>query len=254
VEHYSVKKLAALAGVSVRTLHLYDQIGLLKPAVRTEKNYRLYGKAELLRLQQILFYKEMDLPLKEIADMLDDPDFDPVKALENHKTALLQKQDRIGRLLVTIDKTIDHLKNDVMLRPEELYEGLPKEQADSWRNEAKEKWGEAVDRSEQHLLKKTKAQFKELQEAAGLNWSRLVSLMHEDPTSEKVQKEISVHYELIREFWGTAGSTDHQAAAYAGLGDLYVADERYTMMDGKPNPEFAGFMQQAMKHFAGRLL
>lgn len=242
-----------MAGVSVRTLHLYDQIGLLKPSVRTEKNYRLYGKAELLRLQQILFYKEMDLPLKEIADILDDPDFDPVKALENHKSVLLQKQQRIGRLLVTIDKTIDQLKNDIMLRPEELYEGLPKEQTESWRKEAKEKWGEAVDHSEQHLMKKTKAQFKELQEAAGLNRSRLVALMHEDPTSEKVQKEISVHYELIREFWGTAGSADNQATAYAGLGDLYVADERYTMVEGKPNPEFARFMQQAMKYFVERL-
>lgn len=253
VEHYSVKKLAALAGVSVRTLHLYDQIGLLKPSVRTEKNYRLYGKAELLRLQQILFYKEMDLPLKEIADILDDPDFDPVKALENHKTALLQKQDRISRLLVTIDKTIDQLKSDVMLRPEELYEGLPKEQADAWHKEAKEKWGDAVDRSEQHLMNKTKAQFNELKEAAGLNWTRLMSLVHEDPASEKVQKEIAVHYALIREFWGTAGSADKQAAAYAGLGDLYVADERYTMVEGMPNPEFARFMQQAMKHFAESL-
>jgi DNA-binding transcriptional MerR regulator len=253
VEQYSVKKLAVLAGVSVRTLHLYDQIGLLKPSVRTEKNYRLYGKAELLRLQQILFYKELDLPLAAIADLLDDPDFDPVKALENHKTALLQKQERIGRLLVTIDKTIDQLKNDVMLQPEELYEGLPKEQADSWRKEAKEKWGDAVDRSEQHLMQKTKAQFAALQEAAGLNWTRLMGLMNEDPASEKVQKEIAVHYALIREFWGTADSADKQAAAYAGLGDLYVADERYTMVDGKPNPAFARFMQQAMKCFADTL-
>src|SRR5688500_17485670 len=93
MERYSVKRLAALAGVSVRTLHLYDEIGLLKPSIRTEKKYRLYGRAELLRLQQILFYKEMDIPLKEIADILDDPQFDLLTALENHKKALKQKQE-----------------------------------------------------------------------------------------------------------------------------------------------------------------
>lgn len=253
MEHYSVKKLAVLAGVSVRTLHLYDQIGLLKPSVRTDKNYRLYGQAELLRLQQILFYKELDLPLKEIADILDDPAFDPVKALENHKAALQQKGQRIATLLVTIDKTIDQLKNEVMLRPEELYEGLPKEAATSWRQEAIERWGDAVEKSEKHLLKKTRQEFKELQQAASLNSQKLYALRYTDPASEPVQKEIAVHYELIREFWGTAGISDNQAAAYAGLGDLYVADERYTMIEGKPQPEFAKFMQQAMKYFADRL-
>jgi DNA-binding transcriptional MerR regulator len=253
VEQYSVKKLAALAGVSVRTLHLYDEIGLLKPSVRTEKKYRLYGQAELLRLQQILFYKELDLPLKDIADLLDDPGFDPVKALEEHKQALQQKQARITTLLVTIDKTIHKLKNAVMLTPEELYEGLPKETAESWRNEAIDKWGDAVQNSEKHLMKKTKAEFNELKEAASLCWQKLYALRHEDPTNDNVQQQIAVHYKIIREFWGTAGSPDHQAEAYAGLGDLYVADERYTMVEGKAEPEFASFLQQAMKYYAKSL-
>jgi DNA-binding transcriptional MerR regulator len=253
VEHYSVKKLAVLAGVSVRTLHLYDQMGLLKPSVRTDKNYRLYGRAELLRLQQILFYKELDLPLKEISDILDDPAFDPVMALENHKAALQQKHQRITTLLITIEKTIDQLKNGVMVQPEELYEGLPKEVATSWRQESIDRWGDAVEKSERHLLKKTKQEFKELQQAAALNSQKLFALRNTDPASEPVQKEIAVHYELIREFWGTAGISDNQAAAYAGLGDLYVADERYTMIEGKPEHEFAKFMQQAMKYFADRL-
>jgi DNA-binding transcriptional MerR regulator len=253
VEQYSVKKLAALAGVSVRTLHLYDQIGLLKPSVRTEKNYRLYGRSELLRLQQILFYKELDLPLKEIADILDDPAFDPVKALENHKAALQHKQQRIATLLVTIDKTIDQLKNEDMLQPEDLYEGFPPETVETWRQLAVEHWGDKVERSRAHLLKKTKQEYKQLQQAAAQNWQNLFNLCNKDPQSEAVQKEIAIHYELIREFWGTAGSADNQAAAYAGLGDLYVADERYTLIEGKPQPEFAKFMQQAMKYFAERL-
>ena len=114
-----------MAGVSVRTLHLYDEIGLLKPSIRTEKKYRLYGKAETIRLQQILFYKVLGMPLKEIAEILDDPQFDPIKSLENHKKVIQQKQEQLTTLLKTIDKTINHLKNETMLSTEELYEGLP---------------------------------------------------------------------------------------------------------------------------------
>ena len=98
---YSVKQLAQLAGISVRTLHLYDQLGLLKPNIRTVARYRLYGEKELLRLQQILFYKELDFPLQEIGKILDDPDFDLVEALLSHKNALEIRRDRIGTLLTT---------------------------------------------------------------------------------------------------------------------------------------------------------
>jgi DNA-binding transcriptional MerR regulator len=253
VERYSVKKLAGMAGVSVRTLHLYDEIGLLKPSVRTEKNYRLYGKAEALRLQQILFYRQLGFSLKEIADILDDPLFDPVESLEKHKQLLVQKREELGVLLATIDKTIDHLKNKTMLSIEELYEGLPKEQTDAWRQEAISKWSDAVEKSEKHLRNKTKEEFNKLKAAAKINLQKLLSLSKEDPASDKVQAEITVHYELIREFWGTAGSPDRQAEAYAGLGDLYVADERYMSVDGKANPDFAQFMKKAMKEFAKKL-
>jgi len=94
-DNYSVKQLAKLAGVSVRTLHLYDQLGLLKPSIRTENRYRRYGETELLRLQQILFYKVLDFPLKEIGPILDDPDFDLLKALEDHKQSLITKREHL---------------------------------------------------------------------------------------------------------------------------------------------------------------
>lgn len=102
---YTVKELAKLAGVSVRTLHYYDQIGLLKPLIRTEAKYRFYGREELLRLQQILFYKELDFPLKEICEIMDNPEFDLLVALSNHKVALKAKQSRIKTLIDTVNKT-----------------------------------------------------------------------------------------------------------------------------------------------------
>src|SRR5688500_4642553 len=109
VENYSVKTLSELAGVSVRTLHLYDKLGLLTPSVQTTAGYRLYGEKELLRLQQILFYKELDFSLQEIAVILDRPEFDLVQALENHRLRLKQKSERLTTMLNTIDKTINKI-------------------------------------------------------------------------------------------------------------------------------------------------
>lgn len=248
--NYSVKKLSKLAGVSVRTLHLYDQIGLLKPSTRTEARYRMYGEKELLRLQQILFYKELDFPLQEICRILDDANFDLIQALESHKEALQSKQNRIATLLSTIDKTMVKLKNGVMLKHEELYEGLPKETAEAYRNEAIDKYGtEVVEHSENQLRKLSKQDFAGLIAESKEITNALVSLMGEEPTSNVVQKQIARHYQSIRMFWGTAGSSDLQAEAYKGLGELYVNDERYTTNDGKSNPDFAVFMRNAMSYF-----
>src|ERR1044071_5861965 len=120
MDNYSVKKLSVLAGVSVRTLHLYDKMGLLKPSVRTEAGYRLYGERELLRLQQILFYKEFGFSLQQIAAILDDPEFDLIEALESHKRNLQARQESINMLLQTLDKTITNIKNSMNMTHEEL--------------------------------------------------------------------------------------------------------------------------------------
>lgn len=109
---YSVHKLAKLAGISVRTLHYYDRLGLLKPSVRTEARYRLYGDQELIRLQQILFYKELDFSLDEIRRILEAPDFDVLQAMQHHKRALEARRDRLAALLTTIDKTMSKLKGE----------------------------------------------------------------------------------------------------------------------------------------------
>ena len=110
---YNVKNLSKLAGVSVRTLHIYDKMGLLKPAFRTESQYRVYGENELLRLQQILFYRELDLPLKEISEIINKPDFKILDALELHKKAMEDKKEKIDLMLNTIEKTIFKLKNKI---------------------------------------------------------------------------------------------------------------------------------------------
>jgi DNA-binding transcriptional MerR regulator len=253
---YSVKQISKLADVSIRTLHYYDQIGLLKPSIRSEAGYRFYGESEIIRLQQILFYRELDFPLQKIRDILDDPEFDLVKALSGHKEALKARQNRIVTLITTIDKTIDQIKNGgKMLKPEELYGGLSKDKAEMYRKDAVEKYGEkAVITSENYLRKLSKEELNKLKSEQQEITKKLASLIKEDYKSDKVQNEITRHYEITRKFWGTFGSGDPQAEAYAGLGRLYEDDERFTMTDGKPNPELALFLKNAIAYFAGHSL
>lgn len=111
MKKYSTKELSKLAGVSVRTLHHYDKIGLLKPAIRTEANYRLYGVDEVLLLQQIMFYKKLEISLKEIKKILLDPEFDLIEAMENQKQILEYKKNEISSLIKSIDKTMLNIRD-----------------------------------------------------------------------------------------------------------------------------------------------
>jgi DNA-binding transcriptional MerR regulator len=249
--NYSVKQIARLAGVSVRTLHLYDNIGLLKPSVRTLSGYRQYGEAELLRLQPILFYRELDIPLKEIAQILSDPQFDLIKALSGHKQALLSRRARLNILIKTIDKTIVNIKNKTMNNAEELYKGLPKEQAAVLRKEAGDKWGEdVVLRSEKGLLEMDKLDLEKLRADQKNIAQKLKSLSSKDPKSDDVQEQIARHYDNIRSFWGVSVPTDLKAEPYKDLAELYVTDERYITTEEKPDPDYAAFIHKGMLYFA----
>lgn len=246
MKRYSVKQLANMAGVSVRTLHLYDEKGLLRPAGRTDAGYRWYGEPELLQLQQILFFKELDFPLQAIRDILKDPDFDKVKTLESHRQTLQSRQKRIAILLNTIEKTISYLTNDTTMKHhEELYEGFPKGVA--YREEAIQKWGsEAVEQSEAALMQRSKPDFESLKNDMTEVSRQLFNLKGQSVDKAEVQALISRHYNLIKAFWGKTPS----AEAYKGLGELYLADERYTMHEGEPQPAFAAFLSTAMTYFA----
>lgn len=256
MKDYGVKAVAKLSGISVRTLHYYDKIGLLKPKSRTEAGYRQYGEAELLRLQQILFYKEMGFSLKEIEELLENPHFDLIAALKSHKKRLLGRQEQISRLLQTINNTINHLnKEKIMAKPEDLYKGLSKEFGTTYRQEINQKYGKAtLEQSEQELLKLGRNGFKQLKIEFEELGKALFAVHQEKPESEKVQQLIARHYELIRQFWGTTHSKNKQGEAYAGLGHLYMNDERYLAINGESQPAYALFMQKAMRYFSNTQL
>lgn len=244
-----------MAGISIRTLHLYDKMKLLRPALRTRAGYRMYSEAELLRLQQILFYKELDFALKDIGRILDEPGFDVIKALDGHKKALGLRKARINTLLKTIDNTLQNLKNKTMMNADELYDGLSPQQAAEYRKEAIAAYGnEVVEHAEKHLKKLDKAAIQALV-AKQKGIAHVLYLLHEqDPISPHVQELISQHYTNTRKLWGTEYATDKQAEAYKGLGNLYLTDERFVLAGDKYDTKFAAFIKAAMTHYADQHL
>lgn len=121
---YTVKQVAAMSGVSVRTLHFYDEAGLLKPAYHGANGYRFYEEAQLLTLQQILFYRELGFELKQIKEILGRADFEKVAALQSHRETLQKNLARARTLLDTIEKTIRHLKGAKKMKDEEMFAGF----------------------------------------------------------------------------------------------------------------------------------
>src|SRR5687767_3063190 len=120
----TVKQLSKLAGVTPRTLHHYDQIGLLKPSRLGQNGYRYYGEESVLRLQQILFYRELDIPLEDIKKIMGRRDFDVIGALRSHREALQKQVTRLSRLINTVDNTMNHLKGNTTMSDKAYFEGF----------------------------------------------------------------------------------------------------------------------------------
>lgn len=242
---YSVQGLANIAKVSVRTLHYYDQIGLLKPSIIAKNGYRQYSETELLRLQQILFFKELDLPLAEISRILSMPRFNLIAALKNHKQAIEQKKRHLHKLLKTIEKTMNKLEHHTPMEDTELYEGFTPEQQKEYQKEAEQRWGhtDAYRTSTERVKNMSKEQQAELQRQ-GIEWTKKLStLMDQDPTSPEIQAMIAQHYNGLRTFY------EPNLELYRGLADMYVADARFTAYYDKHRPGLATFMQKAMHAF-----
>ncbi len=134
---WKVGEVARIARVTIRTLHHYDEIGLLRPSHRAKGEYRLYGRADLERLQQIRLYRDLGLPLEEIRAVLDDPDFDRVDALRRHRARLEEKRDETDRLIKTLDRM---MQGDETMTAEDLFDGFDQE---AMEREAGERWGDS---------------------------------------------------------------------------------------------------------------
>ncbi len=247
MKKYTVKQLAKLAGVSVRTLHHYDNIGLLIPAYRSESRYRLYSENELLRLQQILFFRELDFPLKQIIEILDNPDFEEIKALKNHRVLLQERVIRIRKLQNTIDKTINSLKEKEMnlVTDEELYAGFSEEQVDRYKQEVRKKYdGRIVRESEKRISKMTKEKWKEVKNEGEEVALEIAKLLDREPDDPEVQVLIGRHYRWICNFYVPSQEV------YCGLGNLYIENKEFRDYYEKLKTGLSGFMRDAMIYYA----
>jgi DNA-binding transcriptional MerR regulator len=244
---YTVKQLADLAGVSVRTLHYYDEIGLLPPARGSTNGYRYYSEGDVLRLQQILFYKELGLGLDEIGALLQEPGFDVVSALEEHRGALAQRLGRLRRLMQTVERTIAHLKGETPMDAKEMFEGFSEAEQAQYEVEAEALWGESVRESSRKWKTYSAAKKSQVMAEAKAVYEDLIDLLDQAPASGVVQAVIARWHQHMRYFF------EPSVAVLRGLGNGYNDDARFRATFDKMNPRLAPFMRQAIEIYCDKL-
>ncbi len=239
-----VKEVADLVGVSVRTLHHYDAIGLLTPDGTTEAGYRLYSDENLEMLQQILFFRELDFPLTKIKEIIHSPSFDRLEALKLHRSMLLEKRSRLDKMIATIDKTIRHAKGEIQMTTKEKFEGFDFSH-NPYEQEARERWGdEAVDKASAKVGSLPKDEQGALAQAMNGIYTKLAGLRGGSPDSPEAQAAIKEWYDLLNRM----GS--YSLEAFKGLGQMYVDDERFTRSIDRFGDGLAKFMRDAMAVYA----
>lgn len=245
---YTVNKLAKLSGVSARTLHHYDDIGLLKPAYYGENNYRYYEEEQLLTLQQILFYRELGFRLDDIQKIISSHDFNKVKALESHRIILIKNLKQTQKLVETIDKTIAHLRGKMLMKDEELYYGFDSKKqkehekylveqgivTQEFLDEGTKKVKNWSDEEKNSFIQDMENIFKKIIQAleAGLS-----------PSSEQVQLLMQDHYRWLERTWTPTKDS------YLGLSELYQTPEFRKFFDTR-HPQLLSYCVDAMKVYA----
>lgn len=240
----TVKEVANLVAISVRTLHYYDEIGLLKPAETTESGYRVYTEENLETLQQILFFKELGFPLKKIKEIIGSPSFDRQKALEVQHSMLLERRRQLDKMIKTIEKTIKDSKGEIMMSIKEKFEGFDFNH-NPYEKDARKLWGDsAVDESYARMAKLSNSEKKEFEERFSATLSKLSALRHLPADSKEAQAAIEEWYMLLNEIG------NYSPEVFKGLGQLYVDDVRFTENIDKFGEGLAKFMRDAMAIYA----
>lgn len=245
---YTVAELAALAGISVRTLHHYDACGLLKPSRRSNK-YRTYGRAEVDRLQHILLYRELGFGLKAIREILDREGYDAETALLHHLEMLKEQQTRTDRLIAGVEKTLAEIKGETSMTDKEKFESFKKDliakNEQAYGKEIRERYGaETVEKSNAKLQDMTEAQWKDTDLlSARINELLLEAMEKGDPACAEAQEACDAHRQWICAYWPEGRYTKQ---AHKGLGDMYVADERFKAYYEKIADGAAEFLRDAL--------
>lgn len=242
---YPVGKVAELAGVTVRTLHHYDEIGLLSPCDRTAAGYRRYEDTDLERLQQILYYRELGFTLEEIAEILDDPRSDAAAHLRRQHELLTTRIKRLEEMLTAIEFAMEAAKMGIQLSPEERFEVFGDFNPDDYADEVEQRWGgtEAYAESARRTSGYTKADWARFKEQSEDWGRRLFEAMDagQAPESEPVMELAEEHRRQISEWFYECSYEIH-----TGLADMYLADERFTRHYERIKPGMAQYLHDAI--------
>jgi len=255
---YTVAKLAKISGVSIRTLHWYDEIGLLKPAYHGANGYRYYEEERLLVLQQVLFFRELGFELKQIEAILKRSDFDRMAALSSHRKVLEKNVERTKKLIETIDKTIEHLKGTRKMKDQEIYLGFSKEKQSEYQKYLINRFGggEKAKISMEETIVNFNNLNKEDFEKSKIEWDEICNDLVKQwksqaiASSSEVQKIIHRHYKWIKGYWTP------NRDSYSKLGEQYIGfewKEAFEPYDSE-HPKLAQFLAEGMKIFAEKEL
>jgi MerR family transcriptional regulator, thiopeptide resistance regulator len=238
----TVGEVAELTGVTVRTLHHYDELGLLSPSRRSEAGYRLYSYEDLARLREILIWRTLGFPLTEIGALLDDPGHDRLLALERQRELIEAEIGRLGALAGAVDAAIAAHRDGIELEVDTMFEGF---EASEYEEEARERWGhtEAYMESARRTQQYGEAEWDEIRAEAEAITGELVALMRagepaDGPDARALAERHRGH--ISRWFYPCS------AEMHRGLGEMYVADERFTRVYEREAVGLAAYFRDAI--------
>lgn len=248
---YTINALSRIAGVSNRTLRYYDEIGLLAPKRKNSNGYRIYGKQEIEKLQQILFYRNLEMPLDNIKQILNDVHFDSEKALMDYRQRLLAKKAQIDQLLKTIDKTLANKRGDLQMSDKEKFEGfkeeLLKKNETQYGTEIREKYGaETIKKTNQKFAGLSQEDYNKMQDLSAKILEDLkIARQTNDPASKEALQVAQIHKEWLSFTWPS-----YSKEAHRGLAQMYVDDPRFTSYyDESAGNGAAKFLRDAIFNF-----
>ena len=249
---YSIQELSRLSGVTTRTLRWYDQIGLLKPSRVAESGYRYYGKAEVDRLQDILYYRALGVELARIKECLDDPSFDRLAALKRHLAALEAERERLEKLIRSVKDTIAAEERNEIMSDEQKFEAFKQRTVahneEVYGAEIRSKYGdETVDAANAAVMNLTQEQYQEWTDLGQAIQTRLEAAVQAglSPESEAGKELCALHRR-----WLTITGSRYDPAKHRGISELYVMDERFTAYYDQHLPGCARFLREAVIHWA----
>ncbi|MFL4906104.1 MerR family transcriptional regulator [Streptomyces sp. MMS24-I2-30] len=251
---YSVGQVAGFAGfagVTVRALHHYDEIGLLVPGGRSHAGHRRYSDADLDRLQQILFYRELGFPLDEVAVLLDDPDADPRAHLRRQHELLTARIEKLQRMAEAVEHAMEARRMGINLTPQERFEVFGDKDPEQYAEEAETRWGgtEAYAESQRRAARYTKEDWKRLQAEVD-DWSERYAALVDagaDPAGEPAMDMAEAHRRHISTWFYECPHAVHRC-----LGEMYVADERFKSFYDSMRPGLAEHLRAAIDANAAR--